>query len=115
MMKIMDLRPKMDNIDITLKVVDVKIIYKTPRVVESLVGDETGMIILKTIGIDQAKRVKETEMVRLRNAKIEVLKGSMRLMVKKAGDIEPAPDVEFIVKQDNNMSLIEFDRVDVVL
>jgi replication factor A1 len=112
MMKVMDLRPKMDNIDITLKVVDVKIIHKTPRVMESLVGDETGMIILKTIGIHQAKRVKETDMARLGKAKIEVLNRSMKLMVRNAGDIELAPDAECIVKQDNNLSLIEFERVD---
>ncbi|MCI46418.1 DNA-binding related protein, partial [Trifolium medium] len=92
MMKVMDLRPRTDNIDITLKVLDVKIIHKAPRVAESLVGDETGMIVLKTIGIDQTKRVREATMVRLRNAKIEMFKGSMRLMVKKAVDIEPAPD-----------------------
>jgi hypothetical protein len=51
-------------------------------------------------------------MARLGKAKIEVLNRSMRLMVKKAGDIEPAPDAECIVKQDNNLSLIEFEHVD---
>lgn len=50
----------------------------------------------------------------LRNAKIDMFKGSMRLAVDKWGRIEVADPADFTVKQDNNLSLIEFELVTVV-
>jgi replication factor A1 len=105
----------MNSIDITLKVVDVKIILKVPWIAESIVGDETGVIVLKTVRRDQAKRVRHGKTIRLRNARVEVPNGSMKLMVRRAEDIEDAPDAAFTVKLDNNLSLIEWDRIDVAV
>lgn len=51
----------------------------------------------------------------LRNAKIEVFKGSMRLSVDRSGRVEITEQADFSVKEDNNLSLIEFERVDVVV
>jgi replication factor A1 len=50
----------------------------------------------------------------LRNAKIDMFKGSMRLAVDKWGRIEVTEPANFIVKEDNNLSLVEYELVNVV-
>ena len=50
----------------------------------------------------------------LRNAKIDMFKGSMRLAVDKWGRIEVAEPEKFVVKEDNNLSLVEYELVNVV-
>lgn len=49
----------------------------------------------------------------LRNAKIQMYKGTMRLAVDKWGRIEVVEPAEFAVKEDNNLSLIEYELVTV--
>lgn len=49
----------------------------------------------------------------LRNAKIDMFKGSMRLAVDKWGRIEVTEPVEMVVKEDNNLSLVEYELVNV--
>lgn len=50
----------------------------------------------------------------LRNAKIDMFKGSMRLAVDKWGRIEVTDPADFTVKEDNNLSLVEYELVNVV-
>lgn len=50
----------------------------------------------------------------LRNAKIDMFKGSMRLAVDKWGLVEVAEPAKFEVKEDNNLSLVEYELVNVV-
>lgn len=50
----------------------------------------------------------------LRNAKIDMFKGSMRLAVDKWGRIEVTEPAKFEVKEDNNLSLVEYELVNVV-
>lgn len=50
----------------------------------------------------------------LRNAKIDMFKGSMRLAVDKWGRVEVAEDADFVVKEQNNLSLVEYELVNVV-
>jgi hypothetical protein len=53
--------------------------------------------------------------VELRNAKIDMFKGSMRLAVDKWGIVEPAETpADFTIKEDNNLPLIEFELVTVL-
>lgn len=52
--------------------------------------------------------------VTLRNAKIDMFKGSMRLAVDKWGRVEAAEPATFTVKEDNNLSLVEYELVNVV-
>uniref|UniRef100_A0A2P2PUB1 Single-stranded DNA binding protein Ssb-like OB fold domain-containing protein n=1 Tax=Rhizophora mucronata TaxID=61149 RepID=A0A2P2PUB1_RHIMU len=47
----------------------------------------------------------------LRNAKIDMFKGSMRLAVDKWGRIEAAEPANIVVKQSNNLSLVEYELV----
>lgn len=50
----------------------------------------------------------------LRNAKIDMFKGSMRLAVDKWGRVEVTDPADFTVKEDNNLSLVEYELVNVV-
>ena len=50
----------------------------------------------------------------LRNAKIDMFKGSMRLAVDKWGRVEVTEPAQFVVKEDNNLSLVEYELVNVV-
>lgn len=58
--------------------------------------------------------MEEGSTLTLRNAKIEMYKGSMRLAVDRWGRIEVDEPASFTVKTDNNMSLVEFEMVNVV-
>jgi replication factor A1 len=49
----------------------------------------------------------------VRNAKIDMFKGSMRLAVDKWGRIEATEPASFTVKEDNNLSLVEYELVNV--
>ncbi|KAJ0638183.1 putative nucleic acid-binding protein [Helianthus annuus] len=57
--------------------------------------------------------MKEGSTVILRNAKIDMYKGSMRLAVDKWGRVEVTEPADFSVKEDNNLSLIEFELITV--
>ena len=49
----------------------------------------------------------------LRNAKIDMFKGCMRLAVDKWGRIEVAEPANFGLKEDNNLSMVEYELVNV--
>ena len=50
----------------------------------------------------------------IRNAKIDMFKGSMRMAVDKWGRVEVTDPADFEVKEDNNLSLVEYELVNVV-
>ncbi|KAL1813053.1 hypothetical protein ACET3Z_023118 [Daucus carota] len=83
------------------------------RVSECLVGDETASILF-TARNDQVDVMKPGTSVIIRNAKIDMYKGNMRLAVDKWGRLEVTEPVKFKVKTDNNLSSIEYELVDVV-
>ncbi|KAI9093379.1 hypothetical protein K1719_027393 [Acacia pycnantha] len=80
---------------------------------ECLVGDETGTIIF-TARNEQVDIMKPGSTLILRNAKIDMFKGSMRLAVDKWGRVEVTEPANFEVKEDNNLSLVEYELVNVV-
>ena len=57
--------------------------------------------------------LKPESTVIIRNAKIDMFKGSMRLAVDKWGRIEVTEPASFSVKEDNNLSLVEYELVNV--
>lgn len=59
--------------------------------------------------------VKDGTTLVLSNAKIDMFKGSMKLAVDRFGRVEVSEPANFLVKDNVNMSLIEFERVDVVV
>ncbi|CAL5403032.1 unnamed protein product [Camellia sinensis] len=110
------------------------------RISECLVGDETASILfaarndqvicVRTFKMDEdyilkynyhggALCIAEIDLMEpgatviLRNAKIDMFKGSMRLAVDKWGRIELTEPASFVVKEDNNLSLIEYELVNV--
>ena len=121
--KIEQLRPGTGGHTLTVKVVSSKMVLqkgrpdgpqvRQMRIAECLVGDETGMIIF-TARNDQVDLMKEGSTVVLRNAKIDMFKGSMRLAVDKWGRVEVTEPASFSVKEDNNLSLVEYELVNVV-
>ncbi|KNA23574.1 hypothetical protein SOVF_023790 [Spinacia oleracea] len=118
--KVDQLRPGTSGLNVTVKVVDSKLVMqrgpqvRQMRLAECLVGDETGMIIF-TARNDQVEMLKAGTIVTLRNARIDIYKGSMRLAVDRWGRIDVETELpDFTVKEDNNLSLIEFELVTVV-
>ncbi|KAL7607125.1 uncharacterized protein At4g28440 [Lactuca sativa] len=121
--KIDQLRPGAFGLNLTVKVVSSKMIMtrggrngtqgrNNMRLAECLVGDETGIIVF-TARNDQVDAMKEGSSVILRNAKIDMYKGSMRLAVDKWGRVEITDAAAFSVKEDSNLSLIEFELITV--
>ncbi|KAL8506433.1 hypothetical protein ACS0TY_017353 [Phlomoides rotata] len=85
---------------------------RNTRIAEYLVGDDTTSILF-TARNDQVDLMKPESSVILRNAKIDMFKGSMRLAVDKWGCIKVSQPTTFVVKEDNNLSLIEYELVNV--
>ncbi|KAK9922542.1 hypothetical protein M0R45_031003 [Rubus argutus] len=83
-----------------------------PRIAECLVGDETGVIVF-TARNDQVETMKPGTTVILRNAKIDMFKGTMRLAVDKWGRVEVTEPANFEVLESYNLSLVEYELVNV--
>jgi replication factor A1 len=49
----------------------------------------------------------------LRNAKVDMSKGIMRLVVDKGGLVESTEPASFDVNEDNNFSLVEYELVSI--
>ncbi|CAL9072153.1 DNA-binding protein-related [Musa troglodytarum] len=121
--KVDQLRPGTGGHTLSVKVVSSKMVLqkgrtagpqvRQMRLAECLVGDETGMIVF-TARNDQVDVMKPDTTVILRNAKIDMFKGSMRLAVDKWGRMEVTDPADFTVKEDSNLSLIEYELVTVV-
>jgi replication factor A1 len=60
---------------------------------------------------EQIELLKPGRTVVLRNARVDMFKGYMRLAVDKWGKIEAATDVNFNVNLNNNLSAIEYELV----
>ncbi|XP_074296022.1 uncharacterized protein At4g28440-like isoform X2 [Silene latifolia] len=121
--KVEQLRPGTSGHNLVVKVVDAKLVMqrgrpdgqqlRQMRLAECLVGDETGIIVF-TARNDQVDKMIKGSTVTMRNAKIDMFKGSMRLAGDKWGRIEEASPADFSVKEDNNLSLIEYELVNIV-
>uniref|UniRef100_A0ACD5TBU8 Uncharacterized protein n=1 Tax=Avena sativa TaxID=4498 RepID=A0ACD5TBU8_AVESA len=86
------------------------------RITECIVGDDTGVVVF-TARNEQVDIMKVGATVELKNAKVDMYKGSMRLAVDKRGTVKAAesPSSQLRVKEDNNLSLIEFEQVTMVM
>ncbi|CAG7860063.1 unnamed protein product [Brassica rapa] len=123
--KVNQLKPGTSGHTLTVKVVDrysVLSFIRPGRIAECLVGDETASIIF-TARNDQVdlmkpgtpfdqKTVPTGTTVNLRNTKINMFHGFMRLAVNKFGRIEVVTEpADITVKEDNNLSLVEYEPV----
>jgi len=115
------LRPGTNGHNLTVKVVSAKTVVSRTRpdgtlirIAECTVGDDTGVITL-TARNAQVDFMKDGNSVVLRNAKIDMYKGSMRLAVDKWGIIEAAKEpAEFTPKTDFDLSAVEYELVPVL-
>ncbi|GHP08161.1 hypothetical protein PPROV_000690300 [Pycnococcus provasolii] len=116
------LRPGTANHNLRVKVVDAKTVVSRRRqdgsslkISECLVGDSTGVITF-TARNEQVDLLKPGSVVLLRNAKIDMYKGSMRLAVDKWGVVEAAEAGSgdgITPKLDNDLSAVEYELVTV--
>lgn len=121
--KVDQLRPGTSGHNLVVKVVSSKMVLqkgrpdgpllRQMRIAECLVGDDTGTIVF-TARNEQVEMMQPGATVILRNAKIDMFKGSMRLAVDKWGRVEVSEPASFTVKEDNNLSLVEYELVNVV-
>ncbi|KAK9925280.1 hypothetical protein M0R45_033609 [Rubus argutus] len=121
--KVHQLQPDTKGHTLIVKVVDSKTVLQKGRpdgiqvrqmkIAECLVGDETGTIIF-TARNEQVDMMSTGATVILRNAKIDMFKGSMRLAVDKWGRVEVTEPASFTVRENYNMSLVEYELVSVV-
>ncbi|KAK9861585.1 hypothetical protein WJX84_009263 [Apatococcus fuscideae] len=116
------LRPDTEGHNLTVKVLSSHVVVTRPgrnpsanatTITESLVGDESGVVIF-TARNDQVELVKPGKILALKGAKVDMFKGSLRLMVPNAGSIESLESSKLEPKVDNNVSLIEYELVPIV-
>jgi len=118
--KFKDLAPGTHGHNLYGKVVSVAVALERHRpdgsevkVHEALVGDSTASILLTVRG-DQLEVVKPGANIIIRNAKIEMFKNHMRLVVDKWGLIEPNNEpFNEQVNAANNLSDTEYELVSV--
>jgi len=86
------------------------------RVAEAMVADGTGCIIL-TARNNQIELVQPNNILVIRNSKIDMFRGFMRLAVDKWGKIDlytdAAPPFGTTVNTNNNLSQVEYELVTV--
>lgn len=75
----------------------------THRVVDALVGDETGAIYM-TLWDDNIDKVNEGDTLSVKNGYVRPFKGSMRLNIGRYGTLEPAETALGDVNTQNNLS-----------
>uniref|UniRef100_A0ACD5Y7X7 Uncharacterized protein n=1 Tax=Avena sativa TaxID=4498 RepID=A0ACD5Y7X7_AVESA len=87
------------------------------RISECIVGDDTGVVVF-TARNEQVDVMKVGATVEVTNAKVDMYKGSMRLAVdSRRGTLKAAesPASELKVKEDNNLSLVEFEQITMMM
>lgn len=86
-----------------------RIDQSTHRVAEALVGDETGSIYL-TLWDEAIDKVEEGQVLNIKNAYVNLFRGSMRLNLGRFGSYELAESAPFEeVNLDNNLSSRQFE------
>jgi replication factor A1 len=75
----------------------------THRVLDALVGDDTGTIYM-TLWDDNIDKVNEGDSVMVKNGYVRPFKGSMRLNIGRYGSLEPAETALGEVNTQNNLS-----------
>jgi len=115
------LKPGTSGHNLIVKVISTDVVVEKQRpdntkirVAEALVGDNTGCITL-TARNNQIEAVQPGNLLCIRNSKIDMFGGFMRLAVDKWGKIsihnEQAPFTSF--NQTNNLSTVEYELVTV--
>lgn len=109
--KVGELDPRSRRVNVTAKVVSKSEARETVsridgsnhRVVDALVGDETGSIYL-TLWDDNIEKVNENDVIAVKNGYVSLFKGSMRLNIGRYGSLEESTADIPEVNTSNNVS-----------
>ncbi len=109
--KVSELGPYSKQVNTTIKVVQKGEARETVsrqdgtthRVLDALVGDDTGTIYM-TLWDDNIDKVNESDTVNVKNGYVRPFKGSMRLNIGRYGSLEPAETPLGDVNTQNNLS-----------
>eukprot|EP00798_Chlamydomonas_sp_ICE-L_P008623 gene8623-34066_t len=112
------LRPGSKDVSLVLKIVETKATTERSKgskgvqqpAVECIAGDETGVMVL-VLRKEQGDLATKGAFLKLEGAKVEMVRGSMKLVVGASGTVEAAEGQTFSPLMDNNLSLIEFEMV----
>ena len=113
--KVEDLDPESRQVNVTVKVVSKgqpretvsRRDGSTHRVVDALVGDETGSVYL-TLWDDNIDKVNENDTITVKNGYVSLFRGSMRLNIGRYGSLQTGAQPIENVNADNNLSNKEF-------
>jgi len=84
--------------------------YTTHRVVDALVGDETGCIYLN-LWDDNIEKVKEDDILNIKNGYINLFRGNMRLNIGRYGSFEIITESQIKeVNTENNLSSKQYEQ-----
>jgi len=109
--KVESLDPRSRQLNLTVKVVSKSEVRETisrsdgssHRVADALVGDETGSVYM-TLWDDNIDKVKEGDVIDIKNGYVSLFKGSMRLNIGRFGSFEPSQGTVAEVNEKNNLS-----------
>jgi len=115
--KVADLDPRSRRINVIVKVVSKsepretvsRIDGTNHRVVDALVGDETGSVYM-TLWDDNIEKIKENDVIKVKNAYVSLFKGSMRLNIGRFGSFESAEVGLPEVNTTNNLSDKQYEQ-----
>jgi replication factor A1 len=113
--KVESLDPESRQVNVTVKVVSKGEARETVsrrdgsthRVVDALVGDETGSVYL-TLWDDNIDKVNAGDTINVKNGYVSLFRGSMRLNIGRYGSLETGAQPIENVNADNNLSNKEF-------
>jgi replication factor A1 len=115
--KVDTLNPQSRQLNLTVKVVSKGEVRDTisradgtsHKVVDALVGDETGSIYM-TLWDDNIEKVKEGDVIDVKNGYVSLFKGSMRLNIGRFGSFETSQGTVAEVNDKNNLSDKKFEQ-----
>ena len=117
-LKIGELTPNSKAVNVTAKVVskgEVRSVtggrdYTTHRVLDALVGDETGCVYLN-LWDDNIEKANEGETLDIKNGYINLFKGNMRLNIGRYGSFEIVKESQIKeVNTENNLSSKQYEQ-----
>jgi len=84
--------------------------YTAHRVVDALVGDETGCIYLN-LWDDNIDKVKEGDVLKIKNGYVNLFRGNMRLNIGRYGSFEVVAEPQIKeVNTENNLSSKQYEQ-----
>ncbi len=114
--KIEELNPGSRSVDVLVKVLEINpprdVSTKdgsTHKVVEALVGDSTGSILL-SLWDNDIEKVKIEQNISIKNGYVTLFRGNMRLNTGRYGTIETTTEEVGTVNKENNISSRSYDQ-----